>query len=92
MKGGWENVQSLHLKTSESVALPIWTCGLGPGGEESRWNGLVAGEESGGDDEDEMDIDHTAVESKERAKAKGTKRPSDEDVQPEISKKKAKGM
>jgi ribosome biogenesis protein UTP30 len=24
---GWENVQSLHIKTSQSVSLPIWSCG-----------------------------------------------------------------
>jgi len=25
---GWENVQSLHIKTSQSVSLPIWSCDL----------------------------------------------------------------
>ncbi|KAF9517260.1 hypothetical protein BS47DRAFT_1340013 [Hydnum rufescens UP504] len=29
--GGWENVQSLHIKTSQSVSLPIWSCDLGVG-------------------------------------------------------------
>ncbi|KIM78455.1 hypothetical protein PILCRDRAFT_824339 [Piloderma croceum F 1598] len=82
IKGGWENIQSLHLKTSESVALPIWTCGLGSEGDESRWNGLTAGDEK---DEDEMKVDEVVV------KAKGAKRPSEEDaLQEEKPKKKVK--
>ena len=31
---GWENVQSLHIKTSQSVSLPIWSCDLVAG---ERW-------------------------------------------------------
>ena len=41
IKGGWDNVQSLHIKTSTSISLPIWTCDLGSE-EGGRWNGLVA--------------------------------------------------
>lgn len=26
--GGWDNVQSLHIKTTSSIALPIWNCSL----------------------------------------------------------------
>jgi ribosome biogenesis protein UTP30 len=33
-------VQSLHIKTSASVSLPIWSCDLGVG-ESGRWTGLV---------------------------------------------------
>ena len=33
---GWNNVQSLHIKTSQSVSLPIWTCDLGDG-DDARW-------------------------------------------------------
>lgn len=40
IKGGWDNIQSLHIKTSTSVSLPIWTCDLGSE-EGGRWNGLV---------------------------------------------------
>lgn len=25
---GWDNVQALHVKTSTSVSLPVWTCSL----------------------------------------------------------------
>jgi ribosome biogenesis protein UTP30 len=96
LKGGWDNVQSLHLKTADRVALPIWTCGLGLE-EGSRWHGLVEGEESDEDEdedeEDEMDVDEVVVEMKETPKAKGTKRPSEENVQEqEKPKKKAKGV
>ena len=41
IKGNWDNVQSLHIKTSTSISLPIWTCELGSE-EGGRWNGLVA--------------------------------------------------
>merc|ERR1712093_888679 len=26
--GGWDNVQSLHIKTTSSIALPVWNCSL----------------------------------------------------------------
>ncbi|CCL98648.1 uncharacterized protein FIBRA_00650 [Fibroporia radiculosa] len=57
IQGGWDNMQSLHIKTNSSVSLPIWSCDLG-GGEGGRWDGLTAGassdEESGkaGSEED----------------------------------------
>lgn len=41
IKGGWDNIQSLHIKTSTSVSLPIWTCDLGSE-EGGRWDGLIA--------------------------------------------------
>lgn len=31
---GWGNIQSLHIKTSQSASLPIWTCDLTSG---DRW-------------------------------------------------------
>lgn len=37
--GGWENVQSLHIKTSQSVSLPIWSCDLVTG---ERWKNIVS--------------------------------------------------
>ena len=90
IKGGWENIQSLHLKTGESVSLPIWTCGLGPEGDESRWNGLAAGDEKDSDD-DEMEVGEVVVKEKETAKEKGTKRLSEEDtLQEEKPKKKVR--
>jgi ribosome biogenesis protein UTP30 len=90
IKGGWENIQSRHLKTGGSVALPIWTCGLGPEGDEGRWNGLAAGDEKDSDD-DEMEVDEVVVKAKETVKDKGTKRLSEEDtLQGEKPKKKVR--
>ncbi|EUC63366.1 ribosomal protein L5 [Rhizoctonia solani AG-3 Rhs1AP] len=50
IKGGWENVQSLHIKTSGSVALPIWSCDLG-----SRWDGLGPVEQASASEDNESD-------------------------------------
>ncbi|KZT38913.1 ribosomal protein L1 [Sistotremastrum suecicum HHB10207 ss-3] len=58
IRGGWDNIQSLSIKTSSSISLPIWSCelGAGPGG---RWDGLSIGaveeedEEWGGIDGDD---------------------------------------
>lgn len=35
---GWNNVQSIHIKTSQSISLPIWTCDLAAG---ERWTGVA---------------------------------------------------
>ena len=40
IKGGWDSIQSLQIKTITSVSLPIWTCELGS----ELWNRLVAEE------------------------------------------------
>jgi ribosome biogenesis protein UTP30 len=40
IRDGWENIQNLHIKTSNSTSLPIWTCDLGDG-PEGRWHGLT---------------------------------------------------
>ncbi|VDB90263.1 unnamed protein product [Peniophora sp. CBMAI 1063] len=63
VKGGWDNIQSLNIKTSSSAALPIWTVELG----ESRWK---AGEER----TDGSDVEEADVEMKEVEKKKGKKR------------------
>lgn len=75
IKGGWDNVQSLFIKTNSSAALPIWQCDLGTesGG---RWEGLVAsaGSAEGESDEDEkMDVEQAPV-----TRAKGKKRAAEE--------------
>ncbi|KAJ4482543.1 ribosomal protein L1p/L10e family-domain-containing protein [Lentinula aciculospora] len=53
---GWDNIQSLGLKTSNSATLPIWTCSLNdsPGG---RWAGLTAKDEEESESEGETDED-----------------------------------
>jgi len=67
IKDGWDNIQSLHIKTSTSVSLPIWSCELGSG-EGRRWNGLIAeeGEEKSSDSEDEEVEEEEPVKTKKR--------------------------
>ena len=36
----WFNIQSLMIKTRESISLPIWSC-LFESGEGGHWDGLV---------------------------------------------------
>jgi ribosome biogenesis protein UTP30 len=50
--GGWDNVQSLGIKSSKSASLPIWSCKLG-NDEGSRWHGLTLEAEDGEDSEDD---------------------------------------
>ncbi|THH30586.1 hypothetical protein EUX98_g3593 [Antrodiella citrinella] len=96
IKGGWDNVQSLHIKTSSSVSLPIWTCELGSA-DGGRWDGLVAedvdmsGSDDGSDDEAGADaIAEKEVELVAEGKTnKGKKRAAEEEA-PTPKKKKAK--
>ncbi len=87
IQGGWDNIQSLNIKTNHSVSLPIWSCTLDDT-EGGRWHGLQAkgdGEDVG-DEEDASEL--------KRATAQARKRPSDsekeeeEDMKP---RKRAKG-
>ncbi|KAF8269388.1 ribosomal protein L1p/L10e family-domain-containing protein [Lactarius quietus] len=68
--GGWDNVQSLCIKSSKSASLPIWTCKLG-NDEGSRWHGLTLGVEDGQDSED--DESSSAESPRIRKPAKATK-------------------
>ena len=82
-------MQSLHIKTSTSISLPIWTCDLGAeaGG---RWDGLVAEdvEMSGSESESEEEVGEDKEMAVEKAEAvveevkaarKGKKRPCKND-------------
>ncbi|KAH8986481.1 ribosomal protein L1p/L10e family-domain-containing protein [Lactarius akahatsu] len=40
VRGGWDNVQSLSIKSSKSTSLPIWSCKLG-NDDGARWHGLT---------------------------------------------------
>ncbi|KAJ3520290.1 hypothetical protein NM688_g9185 [Phlebia brevispora] len=87
IKGGWDNIQSLHIKTNSSISLPIWTCELGAE-EGGRWDGLVdvemgdAKEASGEEDGSEDEVEDAPP------KKKGKKRAAEDDE--EKPKKKAK--
>ncbi|KAI6147230.1 ribosomal protein L1, partial [Pisolithus tinctorius] len=72
IKGGWDNIQCLHIKTNSSVSLPIWSCELSDevGG---RWAGLTMDEseeedgstdEGESEDEDEMSVDEAEIPSR----------------------------
>ncbi|EJD50396.1 ribosomal protein L1 [Auricularia subglabra TFB-10046 SS5] len=75
IKGGWDNVQNLHVKTSTSASLPIWTCELGAG-EGARWDGLMEGvEEDGG-------------KEKEKGKKRAAQADEDKDETPKAKKRK----
>jgi len=47
-------VQSLNIKSTKSLSLPIWSCKLGTG-EGARWHGLTLEDEEGEDEESEED-------------------------------------
>ncbi|KAI0739474.1 ribosomal protein L1p/L10e family-domain-containing protein [Daedaleopsis nitida] len=96
IKGGWDNVQSLLVKSNSSTALPIWQCDLGAdaGG---RWDGLVASAnedeemgdaESGPDDEDVADAPEPEPEP---VKSKGKKRAAETTVEKPKKQTKAAG-
>ncbi|KAI6027455.1 ribosomal protein L1p/L10e family-domain-containing protein [Pisolithus microcarpus] len=70
IKDGWENIQCLHIKTSSSISLPIWSCELSTEAE-GRWAGLTIDEPededgltaSESEEEDEMSVDGTRSRS-----------------------------
>lgn len=82
IKGGWDNIQSLHIKTNTSTSLPIWSCELGAdvGG---RWDGLVDQEMSGseGEPEEEASAGEEPAEVVKKV-AKGKRAAEDEEDQP----------
>ena len=41
IKGGWDNIQALTIKTNSSISLPIWSCTLEVD-EGSSWHGIQA--------------------------------------------------
>lgn len=40
VKGGWENMQNIEIKTGKSAGLPVWNCKMS-----ERWNGMPTEEE-----------------------------------------------
>ena len=90
IKGNWDNIQSLNIKTNSSASLPIWSCTL-DGSEGGRWNGLQAEAEEEEDlevDGEESDADE--VKPKKGPTSTGRKRSSSSDEEEEKPKKKAK--
>ncbi|PSR71672.1 hypothetical protein PHLCEN_2v12446 [Hermanssonia centrifuga] len=77
IKGNWDNVQSLHIKTNSSTSLPIWTCNLGSE-EGGRWNGLMDAPVSEAEDEDE-DEEMVSDVPTPKAASKSKKRTTDDE-------------
>lgn len=50
IKGGWDNIQNLAIKTNSSVSLPIWSCTLNM--TESRSSNSLQNEDAVEGDED----------------------------------------
>jgi ribosome biogenesis protein UTP30 len=83
IKGGWDNIQSLHIKTSTSISLPVWTCDLGSE-EGGRWIGLVA------EAEEEAASETSEEEEEEEAEEKEEEEEEEEEEEP-VKPKKAVG-
>jgi ribosome biogenesis protein UTP30 len=87
VKGGWDNIQSVHIKTSSSVSLPIWSCELSDS-KGGRWDGLTAvpadasNKQSDEEEEKDGEADEEVVEAK-----KGKKRQLAAEEQPQKKKK-----
>jgi len=71
VRGGWENVQSLSIKSTKSTSLPIWSCKLGTG-EGARWHGSAIEDQESASDEET-----TTPEVPLKAKTDKTKQPPD---------------
>ncbi|KAK7051398.1 proteasome-interacting protein cic1 [Paramarasmius palmivorus] len=95
--GGWDNIQSLGIKTNNSVHLPIWSCSLDDE-EGGRWAGLTAADDEDEDAEIEDGSDGVAEEDEEMeveepapvSATKGKKKRAAEDVEDEAEQEKPK--
>ncbi|KAI5989121.1 ribosomal protein L1p/L10e family-domain-containing protein [Pisolithus albus] len=97
IKDGWENIQCLHIKTSSSISLPIWSCELSTdaGG---RWAGLtiIEPEDKDGltasesEEEDDMSVDETQLRSPSPPPPKKTRKSSSAATPDQPSKKHSK--
>lgn len=61
--GGWDNVQSLHIKTTTSASLPIWSCSLDENAEASAESRFFV-----------SNVDEAEIEAKKKAKAEKDER------------------
>jgi len=81
IKGQWENIQNIHIKTNSSVSLPIWMCRLDDS-EEGRWGGSAMVPEKKPSIEASKGIDKDASESGEEIPSKGGKKRRIDDPTP----------
>ncbi|KAJ3814459.1 ribosomal protein L1 [Lentinula aff. lateritia] len=75
VNGGWDNIQSFGLKTSNSVNLPIWSCSLDDT-DSGRWAGDEADKDVDMDGDDEKSDSPAVMHT---GKSKGKKRAADVD-------------
>ncbi|KAI0088496.1 ribosomal protein L1p/L10e family-domain-containing protein [Irpex rosettiformis] len=82
IKGGWDNIQSFHIKTNTSSSLPIWSCDLGSenGG---RWAGLAdiavaEQEDDEGSDKEKSEEETVRMTTRSKKSEKGKKRAAEE--------------
>lgn len=71
VKGGWENVQSIDIKTGSSAALPVWNSKL-----DERWIGMpepAAEGESGEESDSESGEEEAAKETTKKGKVPAKK-------------------
>ncbi|KAF7324839.1 hypothetical protein MKEN_00525800 [Mycena kentingensis (nom. inval.)] len=88
IKGGWDNVQSLVLKTNSSAGLPIWSCDLGDG----RWVGMEvddAAESAGAEEEEAKAVKMAEVK---KGKKRAAVEDEEEEQSTEVKRKKAKNQ
>ncbi|KAL0954745.1 hypothetical protein HGRIS_003697 [Hohenbuehelia grisea] len=87
IKDGWDNIQSLSIKTNSSASLPIWACTL-DGEDGGRWAGLTVRDV---DAEDTPEGSVVGSDDEVPAKGKGKRRAADEAEAAAKPSKKAKG-
>jgi len=68
VRGGWDNVQSLSIKSTKSTSLPIWSCKLGTG-EGARWRGSALEDDESEDENEDVVLD-VDVPQRKTSKAK----------------------
>jgi len=88
IRENWDNVQSIHIKTSSSASLPIWSCKLDEE-EGGRWDGLTRVPIPDDVDEEAKKGKKRALESEEepekkkkKSNATSTSQPSKLDLPP----------
>jgi ribosome biogenesis protein UTP30 len=81
VKGGWDNIQNLAIKTNSSVSLPIWSCTLNKTDSRESDSPQTEDAEEEDDSEDvekvEEEEDEEEKAAKEKASRKGRKRVTD---------------
>lgn len=63
LPGGWDNVQSLHIKSTTSTSLPLWSCSIDDGAEGSSGGRFFVPE-----------ANNEEIEAKKKAKAEKDER------------------